>query len=162
MKITESDIESLAIDRLEALGYSYLYGPSIASDGDYPERESYSQVILTGRLRAAIGKINPKLPASVLDQAVKEVQRVATPDLVQTNENFHRLLTEGITLDVRHDDGERGTTVWLVDFQNPANNEFVVCNQFTVIENNQNKRPDIVVFVNGLPLVVFELKNPAD
>lgn len=162
MKITESDIELLAIGHLEKLGYHYLYGPNIASDGESPERENYAQVLLTGRLQAAIERINPHIPAPVQEQALKEVLRVATPDLVQTNENFHRFLTEGITLDVRHDDGERGKTVWLVDFENPSNNEFVVCNQFTVIENNQNKRPDIVLFVNGLPLVVFELKNPTD
>ncbi|KAB2878058.1 type I restriction endonuclease subunit R [bacterium] len=162
MKITESDIELLAIGHLEKLGYHYLYGPNIASDGESPERENYAQVVLTGRLQAAIARINPHIPAPVQEQALKEVLRVATPDLVQTNENFHRFLTEGITLDVRHDDGERGKTVWLVDFENPSNNEFVVCNQFTVIENNQNKRPDIVLFVNGLPLVVFELKNPTD
>ncbi|HMZ05385.1 MAG TPA: type I restriction endonuclease subunit R [bacterium] len=162
MKITESDIELLAIGHLEKLGYHYLYGPHIASDGESPERENYAQVVLTGRLQAAIARINKNLPAPVQEQALKEVLRVATPDLLQTNENFHRFLTEGITLDVRHEDGERGKTVWLVDFENPSNNEFVVCNQFTVIENNQNKRPDIVLFVNGLPLVVFELKNPTD
>lgn len=162
MKITESDIELLAIGHLEKLGYQYLYGPHIASDGESPERENYAQVVLTGRLQAAIARINPHIPGPVQEQALKEVLRVATPDLVQTNENFHRFLTEGITLDVRHEDGERGKTIWLVDFENPSNNEFVVCNQFTVIENNQNKRPDIVLFVNGLPLVVFELKNPTD
>jgi len=148
-KLTESAIEELAIERLQRLGYSYLHGSIIAFDGSSPERTSYTEVILNGRLRAAVDKINPHLPADVRATAIKEVQRIHSPELLVNNEAFHRMLTEG----------ER---VWLIDFDNPLNNDFLVVNQFTVLENHFNKRPDLILFVNGIPLVVIELKNAAD
>ncbi|HPB25199.1 MAG TPA: type I restriction endonuclease subunit R [Bacteroidales bacterium] len=161
-KITETDIELLAIEHLEQLGYKYVYGPDITCDGIKPERESYQDVLLTERFKNAIGRINPTIPEIAKEQALKTVLRVTTPDLLQTNENFHVLLTEGIEVEYRINGDERGDKVMLIDYDKPENNEFVVCNQFTVIENNENKRPDVVLFVNGLPLVVIELKNPAD
>jgi len=161
-KITETDIELLAIEHLEQLGYKYLYGPDIACDGAKPERENYQEVLLAERLKNAIDRINPTIPEIAKEQALKTVLRVATPDLLQTNENFHVMLTEGIEVEYRINGDERGDKVWLIDYDKPENNEFVVCNQFTVIENNENKRPDVVLFVNGMPLVVIELKNPAD
>lgn len=161
-KITETDIELLAIEHLEQLGYKYLYGPDIACDGAKPERENYQEVLLIECLKNAIDRINPAIPEVAKEQALKTVLRVATPDVLQTNENFHVLLTEGIEVEYRINGDERGDKVWLIDYNKPENNEFVVCNQYTVIENNENKRPDIVLFVNGLPLVVIELKNPAD
>jgi type I restriction enzyme R subunit len=93
---------------------------------------------------------------------LKEIERIHSPELLTNNETFHRLLTEGVKVSTQHEGNERGDIVWLIDFDNPGNNEFVVASQFTVIENNQNKRPDLVVFVNGMPLVVIELKNAAD
>ena len=161
-KITESSIELLAIEHLEQSGYKYLYGPDIACDGAKPERENYQEVLLVQRLKNAIERINPGIPEMAREQALKTVLRVATPDLLQTNENFHILLTEGIEVEYRIGSDERGDKVWLIDYNNPDNNEFIACNQFTVIENNENKRPDIILFINGLPLVVVELKNPAD
>jgi type I restriction enzyme R subunit len=107
-------------------------------------------------------RINPGLPDVVLQDAVRQVERVRSPDLLVNNEAFHRMLTEGVKVSYQKDGATRGDLVWLVDFSNPDNNEFVVANQFTVIENGQTKRPDVVLFVNGLPLVVMELKNPAD
>ena len=161
-KITESDIETLAIERLQALGFDYIYGPDIAPDSANPERESFADVLLLGRLRNAVARINPTLPRAVLDEAIKTIQRISSPELLANNEAFHRLLTEGVNVSYQKDGNTRGDLVWLVDFANPDNNEFVVANQFTIIENNQNKRPDIILFVNGLPLVVIELKNAAD
>ena len=143
-------------------GYSYIYAPDIAPDGNKPERSSYDEVLLTARLEEAVRRINPKLPPAVLQAALKEVQRIHSPELLANNETFHRLLTEGVKVSYQKDGQDRGDLVWLIDFANPDNNEFVVANQFTVIENNQNKRPDVVLFVNGLPLVVIELKNAAD
>ncbi|MFO6407399.1 type I restriction endonuclease, partial [Pseudomonas aeruginosa] len=132
-----------------------------APDSDYPERGDYADVLLLGRLEQAALRINAKLPADVVQAALKDVQRVQSPDLLANNEAFHRLLSEGVPVS-RHKDGdERGERVWLIDFARPENNEFVVASQFTVIENNQTKRPDLVLFVNGLPLVVIELKNAA-
>jgi type I restriction enzyme R subunit len=160
--LTESAIEEFAIKLFERLGYSAIYAPDIAPDGDRPERGHYSDVLLTGRLEQAIKRINPKLPPAVLQAALKEVQRIHSPDLLANNEAFHRLLTEGVKVSRQHDGTERGELVWLIDFAHPGNNEFLVANQFTVIENHQNKRPDLILFVNGIPLVVLELKNAAD
>lgn len=161
-RLTESEIETLAIERLQALGFDYVYAPDIAPDAATPERENFAEVLLTQRLRNAVARINPTLPPAALDEAIKTIQRISSPELLANNEAFHRLLTEGVNVSYQKDGNTRGDLVWLVDFDNPDNNEFVVANQFTIIENNQNKRPDIILFVNGLPLVVIELKNAAD
>ena len=161
-KITESDIEALALELLESLGYHYLPGPDIAPDGQRPERSTFEDVLLLDRLQTALRRINPTVPASAIEDAIKQIQRIHSPELITNNETFHRMFTEGVKVSYQKDGKERGDLVWLVDFENPDNNDFVVCNQFTVIENNINKRPDIILFVNGLPLVVMELKNPAD
>lgn len=161
-RLTESEIETLAIERLQALGFDYVYAPEIAPDSSNPERASFTDVLLLSRLRKAVTRINPTLPTAALDEAIKTIQRISSPELLANNEAFHRLLTEGVNVSYQKDGNTRGDLVWLVDFDNVDNNEFVVANQFTIIENNQNKRPDIILFVNGLPLVVIELKNAAD
>ncbi len=160
--LTESHIELLAIQSLESLGYHYLYGPDIASDGHSSERDSFEQVLLINRLKIAVRKINPGIPVDAQNEAIKEIQRIASPELLANNETFHRLLTEGIPVTKRVQGDDRGDRVWLIDFKNPQNNEFLVVNQFTIVENHQNKRPDIILFINGIPLVVIELKNAAD
>ncbi|HMV13283.1 MAG TPA: type I restriction endonuclease subunit R [Nitrosomonas sp.] len=161
-KLTESAIETLAIQLFEQLGYSAIHAPDISPDGDHPERTRYDEVLLTGRLTSALNRINPGMTDAVLHAALKEVERIHSPELLNNNETFHRLLTEGVKVSTQHEGNERGEIVWLIDFDTPDHNEFVVASQFTVIENNQNKRPDLVVFVNGIPLVVIELKNAAD
>ncbi|MBX9637547.1 type I restriction endonuclease subunit R [Nitrosomonas sp.] len=161
-KLTESAIEALAIQLFEQLGYSHIHAPDIAPDGNRPERTRYDQVLLTGRLQKALQPINPGMGSTVLQAALKEVERIHSPELLSNNETFHRLLTEGVKVSTQQDGNERGDIVWLIDFDNPGHNEFVVTSQFTVIENNQNKRPDLVLFVNGMPLAVIELKNAAD
>ena len=161
-KLTESAIEELTINLLEGQGYKYIYAPNIAPDGEKPERRDYGEVLLIARLEEAVRRINSKLPPAALQTAIKDVQRINSPDLLTNNETFHRLLTEGVKVSIQKDGQERGEIVWLIDFAKPDNNDFLVANQFRVIENNQNKRPDLVLFVNGLPLVVIELKNAAD
>ncbi|KJS17308.1 MAG: DEAD/DEAH box helicase [Peptococcaceae bacterium BRH_c4b] len=161
-KITESAIEKFAIELLEHQGYHYIYAPDIAPDSDTPERQSFEDVLLLERLQTAVGRINPKIPADVRDDAIKQIQRFNSPELIANNEAFHRMLTEGIKVSYQKDGNDRGDIVWLIDFNKPDNNDFIVANQFTVIENGVNKRPDIILFVNGLPLAVIELKNPAD
>lgn len=161
-RLTENAIEAFAIKLFERLGYSYIYAPEITPDGERPERSRYDEVLLTERLRTAVRRINPSIPASAQQEAIKEVDRIHSPELLANNETFHRLLTEGVKVSYQQDGNDRGGLVWLIDFANPENNEFVVANQFTVIENNQNKRPDLVLFINGIPLVVMELKNAAD
>ncbi len=162
MKITESQIEEFAIELLEKQGYSYVYGPDIAPDSDTSERESFSDVILLDRLRRSVGNLNPDVPLDAREDAIRQIQRISSPEPIANNEKFHRMLTEGIKVNVNKGGRTRGEIVWLVDFYNLEYNDFVVCNQFTVIENERNKRPDIILFVNGIPLVVVELKNPAD
>ena len=161
-KLTESDIEQMTIEILQSRGYEYLYGPDIAPDGQLPMRTSLDEVVLREKLEAAVRRLNPSLPASVQDEAVKTVLRIGSTDLLADNERFHELLTQGVTVSVYEQGEERGKKVWLVDFDDPWNNDFTVVNQFTVIENGNNLRPDVVLFVNGLPLVVMELKNAAD
>lgn len=159
--LTESAIEDFAIKLFERLGYSYVYAPDIGPESENPERSHYDEVILKDRLWSAVQRINPSVPRHALQEAVKDVERIHSPDTLANNEVFHRLLTEGVKVNYQKDGQDRGDLVWLIDFTKPDNNEFVVANQFTVIENNQNKRPDIILFINGLPLVVIELKNPA-
>lgn len=161
-KLTESAIEAFALDLFQQLGYSYLYGPDIAPDGEHQERQHYDEVLLIGRLESVLKRINPTASPDVLHAALKDVQRVHSADLLANNETFHRLLTEGVKVSYQHDGAERGGLVSLIDYANPENNDFVVVNQFTVIENHQNKRPDMLLFVNGIPLVIIELKNATD
>ncbi|MHB8881716.1 MAG: type I restriction endonuclease subunit R [Thermodesulfovibrionales bacterium] len=161
-KITESDIELYTIEELEGLGYKYLHGPDISCDGLFAERLSYSDIVIAGRLRAAIQKLNPDIPADAQEQALRTIQRISSPELLVNNETFQRYLVEKVKVPYQQDGYERSHEVSLIDFDNPLNNEFLAVNQFTVIENNQNKRPDVLIFVNGIPLVLIELKNPAD
>jgi len=161
-RITENIIEAFAIELLDKLGYEYVYAPNIAFDGENPERESYQQVLLLKRLKNAVHRINPGIPSEAQNEAIKEIQRIASPELIAINEAFHRFMTEGIPVSKRVEGDDRGDRVWLIDFKNPYNNDFLVANQFTIIENGNNKRPDIILFVNGIPLVVIELKNAAD
>ncbi|MBU4259826.1 MAG: type I restriction endonuclease subunit R [Desulfobacteraceae bacterium] len=158
----ESDIEQLTLEKLQAQEYEYIYGPTIAPDGEHPERQTWDDVILPGRFKHAVHTLNPSIPDAAREQAIREVLHITSPELINNNETFHRYLTDGIEVEFQKDGITRGDKVWLVDFEHPENNEFLVVNQYTVIENNINKRPDVVLFVNGLPLVVIELKNPAD
>jgi len=162
MQITENSIEKFAMELLENLEYEYVFGPTIAPDGEKPERKSWEEAVLIDRFKHAINTLNPSIPETARKQAIREVLHIASPELIHNNEIFHRFLTDGVEVEYQKDGITRGDKIWLVDFDEPENNEFLVVNQYTVIENNINKRPDVVLFVNGLPLVVIELKNPAD
>jgi type I restriction enzyme R subunit len=159
--ITENEIEEIALTYLQSLGYSYILGIDISPDGEHPERQ-YTDVVLTTRLRDAIDKLNPTISNDAKEDALKKVLRTESPNLLLNNENFHRYLTDGVDVEVRTPSGIRGEKVHIVDFTNPEHNEFLAINQFTIIEGSQNKRPDIILFINGLPLVVIELKNAVD
>jgi type I restriction enzyme, R subunit len=168
-KITENDIEHWAIEELENLGWNYIHGAVIAPDastnsatGEAPERDNFSEVILKNRLKEAIARNNPEIPFDAQQEAIKNIERIASPELMVNNQMFHELLTEGVPVEYRKDGVQRGDRVQLIDFENPVNNNFLVVNQFTIIENNNNKRPDLILFINGLPLVLFELKNAVD
>lgn len=161
-RIFEDDIEQLAIVELCTQGYSHYYGPDIAPDGEQPMRSVYTEVLLQQQLKKALDKLNPQVPVEARQDAFRQLLRLNATDLLTNNETFHRFLTEGIPVSKRVDGDDRGDRVWLIDYNNPQNNDFVVANQFTIIENGNNKRPDIILFVNGIPLVVIELKNAAD
>ncbi|MGI6740739.1 MAG: type I restriction endonuclease subunit R [Brevefilum sp.] len=160
-RISESAIEDLTIQRLMEQGYAYTPGPEIAPDGRSPLRASYEGVLLLDQVKSTIDRLNPGVPPAARAEALRQIQRFHAPELVANNEAFHRLLTEGVNVTYQQEGYPRGDYVWLIDFAHPENNEFTAVNQFTVLENGVNKRPDIVLFVNGLPLVVIELKNPA-
>lgn len=159
--ITENIIEQSAIEILQSQGWEYANGKEISPEGLFCERENFSQIVLLNRLRTAIAKINPTIPLDAQEAAVQKVLRIASPDLLHNNEEFHRLLVEKVKIPYQENGYERSHEVALIDFEHPANNQFLVVNQYTIIENNQNKRPDVLLFVNGLPLVVIELKNAA-
>ncbi len=162
MAFTESTIEQTALDWLKDLGYAILFGGDIAPDEPAAERADYQEVILAGRFRAALERINPNVPAEALDDAFRKVTRPSSPSLVGNNRSFHRMLADGIEVEYRHEGRIKGDKVWLIDFENLENNDWLAVNQFTVVENHINRRPDVVIFVNGLPLGVIELKNAAD
>jgi type I restriction enzyme R subunit len=155
--IFESEIEQFVIELLQSQGFEYL-----SPEQQEAERANLSEVVLLKRLKNAIETLNPSIPQEAKEQALRQVLNLPSQNLIDNNEAFHRMLTEGIEVEYLVDGNIRGDKVWLVDWQDIANNEFLACNQFTVTENNITKRPDVVLFVNGLPLVVIELKNPAD
>ncbi|NJD78880.1 MAG: hypothetical protein FIB08_17605 [Candidatus Methanoperedens sp.] len=152
--ITETDVEEAALEVLSELGYKILHGPDIAPDGTNPQKQSYSDVFLAERLIEAIDKINPNIPKEAREEAIKKVLRSESQQIVINNQSFHKMLVDGIDVEYRRKDGSIvGDKVWLFDFKNPQNNEFLAVNQFTIVENNNNRRPDIILFINGLPLV---------
>jgi type I restriction enzyme R subunit len=159
--ISEDHIEQIIIQEFIDLGYSYVNGADISPEGTAQERE-YNEVVLKNRLHTAISKLNPNVPYEAQEEAVKKVLRTDSPNLFQNNYQVHKYLTDGVDVEYRKGDRIVGDKVWLIDYENPTNNEFLVVNQFTIIENNVNKRPDLILFVNGLPLVVIELKNAVD
>jgi len=161
--VTESEVEEAALEYLSEIGYLKLFGPDIAPDGQSPERSSYSDVVLLRRLQFAVDKLNANIPIEAKEEAIKKLLRTESQSLVYNNKALHKMLVEGVPVEYQREDGTiTGDSVHLIDFQNLENNEFLAINQFTVVENNNNRRPDIVLFINGIPLVVIELKNPAD
>ncbi|KKH45976.1 DEAD/DEAH box helicase [Methanosarcina sp. 1.H.A.2.2] len=159
--IPESEVEAAALEILSELGYDYLYGPDIAPETEDAERNDFGTVVLPHRLRAAVDRLNPKIPSEAREEAVKKVLREESQDLVHNNRAFHNMLVNGVDVEFQGQDGETVyDKVWLFDFGKPLENEFLAINQFTIIEDGNNRRPDIILFVNGLPLVVVELKRP--
>lgn len=161
--ILESTVEEVALTWFKSLGYTVKFGPSIAPGEPEAERNDYCQVVLEERLRQALAGLNPDVPAEALEEAFRKLKHADAPTLVARNRAIHRMIVDGVTAEYRRPDGSiGGVQVHVIDFDNPENNDWLVVNQFTVSENKHTRRPDIVVFVNGLPLAVIELKNPAD
>ncbi|MCB1674937.1 MAG: type I restriction endonuclease subunit R, partial [Halioglobus sp.] len=163
MSLNESMVEDATLDWFKQLGFAVGHGPQMAPGEPATERDSFGDVVLVARLRDAIQRLNPAIPADAREEALRKVLRVGTPSLTQTNRAFHRLLRDGVPVEYSRPDGSiAGDHVRLVDFDDVLANNWLVVNQFTVIEGQHNRRPDIVVFLNGLPLGLIELKNAAD
>ncbi len=160
--MTEDQLEQETLGWLTEAGYSTLYGPDIACDGDSPERSDYRQVVLVERLRAAVERLNPAIPVAAREDAIKQVVDLGTPVLLSANRRFHQLLVGGVPVQYQKGNETRGDFVRLVDWAEPAYNEFLAINQFSIKGAHHTRRPDVILFVNGLPLVLLELKNPAD
>ena len=161
--LTEADVEQAALAWLTDLGWQVSRGADVAPDALGAERDEYGNVVLERRLRDALAELNPSLPASALDDALRKLTRPEGATLEARNRVFHRMLVDGVTVEYRAGDGRiSGAQVQVIDFDNPANNDWLAVNQFTVTENRNTRRPDVMLFVNGLPLGVIELKNPAD
>ena len=161
--VTESTVEDAALAWLKSLGWNVTYGPDIAPDTPGAERTDYGQMVLEQRVRDALARLNPDLPAATLEDAFRKLTRPEGTTLAARNRSFHRLLVDGVTVEYHEANRAiRGAQARVVDFDDPANNDWLAVNQFTVVENKHGRRPDIVLFVNGLPLGVIELKNPAD
>lgn len=159
---TESTVEDAALEIFGGLDYTILHGPNIAPDEMFAERATFGDVVLIARLRKALSQINSKIPAEAIEEAIRKVLHPDSPSLVENNRRFHRFLTDGISVEYQGQGRIVHDQVRLFDFDQPEKNDWVVANQFTIIENRSNRRPDIIVFVNGIPLGVIELKNLAD
>ena len=160
--MTEDQLEQETLGWLTETGYTTLFGPDIAPDGDTPERVDYRQVLLTFRLREAILKLNPGIPTAAREDALKQVLDLGHPALLSANRLFHRLLVAGVPVEYQKDGETRGDYVRLIDWAKPEHNDWLAVNQFSIKGPHHTRRPDIILFVNGLPLVLLELKNPAD
>ena len=161
--ITEAEVEQATLDWLSGLGWAVAHGPDIAPDTPNAERDDYGQVVLERRLRDALAELNPGLSAEALGDAVRKLTRPPGSTLEARNRAFHRMLVNGVEIEYRDSDGRvRGDHVRVIDFESPANNDWLAVNQFTVTEDQNTGRPDIVLFGNGLPLGIIELKDPAD
>ena len=160
--MTEDQLERETLAWLTDIGYTHRYGPDIAHDGPAPERASYQQALLPFRLREAIHRLNPGIPVAAREDAFKQVTDLGIPALLSANRHFHRLLVSGVPVQYQLDGQTRGDFVRLIDWAQPGHNEFWAANQFTLKGAHHTRRPDIILFVNGLPLVLIELKKPAD
>jgi type I restriction enzyme R subunit len=161
--VDESIVEDAALSWFKDLGYAIAHGPHLAPGEPAAERNTFADVVLTGRLQSAIQRLNPALPAEAQDEALRKILRIATPSLIATNRAFHTMLRDGVAVEYRRPDGSiAGDHARIIDFHDVSANDWLAVNQFTVIEGQHNRRPDIVIFVNGLPLSVIELKNAVD
>ncbi|MEO8600222.1 MAG: type I restriction endonuclease, partial [bacterium] len=160
--MTEDQLEQETLSWLADTGYTSVYGPDIAPDSATPERTSYQQVLLVGRLRDAINRLNPLIPLVAREDALRQVLYLDTPVLLSANRAFHRLLVNGVPVEYQKDGETRGDFVRLIDFADATANAWLAVNQFSIKGAKHTRRPDIILFVNGLPLVLLELKNPAD
>lgn len=160
--LREAHVEDASLDWFSQLGWTVVHGPDIGPEGKTPERSSYGEVLLIGRLRDAVLRINPHLPFDTVDDIIRKVTATEMPSLIEENRRLHKLLVDGISVQYMQDDGTiKNDIAWLIDWTNEKN-DWLAVNQFTIIEERNNRRPDVVLFINGLPLGLIELKNAGD
>ena len=160
---TEAEFEQAALAWLGGLGWDVAHGPDISREGDFPERGTYEDVVLKLRLRDALDRLNPDLPAEALDDAFRKLTQPEGATLEARNRHFHTLLVDGVTVEYRADNGDiRGAQARALDYEDAVNNDWLAVNQFTVVEQGRQRRADVILFVNGLPLGLIELKSPVD
>jgi type I restriction enzyme R subunit len=160
--LNEADVEQIAINLFQELGYTHLYGLDIAPDSANPERDFYTDCHLQQRLINSLSYLNPLIPIGAIEDAAKKLTRSVSPTLIGQNHAIHRMLIDGIDVTYRKGDRIINDKVMVIDFDKPEKNDWLIVNQFTIIENGNNRRPDLLVFLNGLPISIFELKNPAE
>ncbi|MCW8450625.1 type I restriction endonuclease subunit R [Legionella quinlivanii] len=160
--MTEDKLEQEMLTWLTEIGYTHVYGPTIACDGETPERSNYQDILLIERLRRAINQLNPEIPPEAREDALQQVRDLNTPILLSANRRLHNFLVNGVPVQYQKDGETRGDFVRLIDFEIPSNNEWLAVNQFSIKGEKHTRRPDILLFINGLPLVLIELKNSAD
>ena len=159
-KFVESDLEQAALEWFEELGYENVFGPDLAPDGDFSERKGFDEVILYDRLLESMERVNPNLSKDVIKEAIRQISLLSNPSLLRLNQSFYQWLIHGIDVSVRQSDGSfKVEKAYFIDFDKPLNNQFMVANQFSVEEHGVTKRPDLIVFINGLPIAIFELKS---
>lgn len=159
--IAEQDIENVSLEILQELGYEVVYAPEIAPDGSSPQRASWDSVVLVDKLEEALKKINSGVPDDAIQEAIKKIIKTTSHKVIVNNERFHEFLVNGIEVEHRDKGKIKHSHIRVIDQETPERNTFQALNQFTVIENGHNRRPDILIFINGLPLGIIELKNPA-
>ena len=159
--LTESEVEEAVLYILEEIGYTIIHGPDISEGGEREERK-YHEVVLIHRLKDALERINKKIPKEAIEEAIKKIIRTDSQNQIINNQSFHKYITDGVPVEYKKNGEIKNDIVFLFDYEYVYNNEFSAVNQFTIIEERTNRRPDIILFINGLPLVIIELKNPAD
>ncbi|MEB3271963.1 MAG: type I restriction endonuclease subunit R [Synechococcus sp.] len=161
-RITEDHLEQQCLAWFQELGYTHVFAPQLDSDGNAPERTDFRQVILTGRLRSALQRLNPDVPAGTIESAVLQLANPNVPGLLASNRQCHRWITQGLPITYMDGNQQVGIRLKVIGFDDPTSNDWLVVNQLAIQGSKHNRRPDVVVYVNGLPLAVLELKNPAE
>ena len=160
--LAEEDLENISIEWFKEIGYQFIHGPNIAPDSISPERHDLRQVFLIGRLKSALIRLNPEVPSKTIDAAVLQITNPNIPGLIASNRQFHKWMTKGLPLSYMNGNQEIGIRLKIIDFDNPDQNDWLVVNQLAISGPKNNRRPDVVVYINGLPIAVIELKNPAN
>ena len=160
--LTEEDLENLSIEWFKEIGYEFAHGPDIAPDGNSSERVDFRNVFLKERLRSALIRNNPEVPSKTIDSAVLKIINPNIPGLVASNRQFHLWMTKGLPISYMEGNQEIGIRIKIIDFDNPDKNDWLAVNQLAISGPKNNRRPDVVIYINGLPIAVIELKNPAN